>query len=304
MADGSATLERLLSPAELKALSARRPLRGAAQLALHLALIALGTSAITLARGDWWLLAPAMLLQGWLLASLFAPAHETAHYTVFESRRANEIIGWFCGLPTLLNWHYYQLFHFAHHRHTQDSRRDPELSPPAPTTRRDYLWRLTALPTWFSRLRVLLLLAGGKAEAFGFVPAAQRPRLVASARLMLAGLALVVGAAAFAGRLDLLALYWLGPVLLAMPLMRAYLLAEHTGCSEDANGLTNTRTTRSNAFMRATMWNMPFHAEHHLFPSIPFHALPAVHARIGDRLAVKGSGYARVTLGLLRSLPR
>ena len=37
--------------------------------------------------------------------------------------------------------------------------------------------------------------------------------------------------------------FWFLPVLLAQPFLRALLIAEHTGCSQDANGLTNTRTT-------------------------------------------------------------
>jgi fatty acid desaturase len=30
------------------------------------------------------------------------------------------------------------------------------------------------------------------------------------------------------------------------------------------------------------MWNMPFHAEHHLYVSIPFHALPHVHEQLKE----------------------
>ena len=52
----------------------------------------------------------------------------------------------------------------------------------------------------------------------------------------------------------------------------------------DRNGLTNTRTTLTNAAVRLLMWNMPFHAEHHLYPSIPFHRLPDAHATLRDRL--------------------
>ena len=25
------------------------------------------------------------------------------------------------------------------------------------------------------------------------------------------------------------------------------------------------------------MWNMPYHAEHHAFPAVPFHSLPALN---------------------------
>src|SRR3546814_17307512 len=60
----------------------------------------------------------------------------------------------------------------------------------------------------------------------------------------------------------------LGSVVLGMPFLRLYLMAEHTGCSEADNGLTNTRTTLTAWPVRLLMLNMPFHAEHPLYPSI------------------------------------
>jgi fatty acid desaturase len=72
--------------------------------------------------------------------------------------------------------------------------------------------------------------------------------------------------------------------LLGQPPLRAYLLAEHTGCTLDRNGLTNTRTTLTSAAVRLLMWDMPSHAEHHLFLSIPFHRLKDAHGLIRDRL--------------------
>ena len=44
-------------------------------------------------------------------------------------------------------------------------------------------------------------------------------------------------------RTDALLWYWLIPLAFGLPLLRLYLLTEHTGCSEDDDGLTNTRTT-------------------------------------------------------------
>ena len=36
----------------------------------------------------------------------------------------------------------------------------------------------------------------------------------------------------------------------------------------------NTRTTYTGAVVKWVAWNMPYHVEHHAYPSIPFHALP------------------------------
>jgi len=50
------------------------------------------------------------------------------------------------------------------------------------------------------------------------------------------------------------------------------------------------------------MWNMPFHAEHHLYPSVPFHQLPGLHVEIRDRLAHVAAGYPAANAAILRSL--
>jgi fatty acid desaturase len=69
----------------------------------------------------------------------------------------------------------------------------------------------------------------------------------------------------------------------------------------DRNGLTNTRTTLTNAVVRLLMWNMPFHAEHHLYPSIPFHRLADAHGVLREKLGfVEPRGYVRWNLGVMR----
>jgi fatty acid desaturase len=149
----SSVSQRILTGAELKALSARSDLRGAVRLAVHLAAIG-GTGALVAASGPWTVL-PAMLLLGIAQAALFAPIHETMHQTAFASRRVNAVVGWLSACPSLLNWHFYTAFHLAHHRHTQDPANDPELMSPPPSTLDAYLLRVAALPYWRMRLQVV-----------------------------------------------------------------------------------------------------------------------------------------------------
>ena len=92
------------------------------------------------------------------------------------------------------------------------------------------------------------------------------------------------------------------PVVLAQPFLRALLIVEHTGCSQDGNGLTNTRTTLAGFPIRLIMWNMAFHAEHHLYPVIPFHQLPALHAKVRDSLVHLEPGYVASNRAVIRAL--
>jgi fatty acid desaturase len=97
-------------------------------------------------------------------------------------------------------------------------------------------------------------------------------------------------------------IYWFIPALLAQPFLRALLAAEHTGCSHDQNGLTNTRTTAASFPIRLLMWNMPFHAEHHLYPVVPFHQLPALHAHVRERQRYRAPSYLAANREIVQSL--
>lgn len=287
-------------PREMMHLNTRSDRRGAARAALHLGLLAGAGALVAAAPGA--LVLPAMLLLGTVQAALFAPLHETSHYTAFSSRRINAAVGWIAALPSLHNWHFYQQFHLAHHRHTQDPLHDPELSPPPPGDVPAYLTRMAGLPFWKARLRVWADGWRGDLSRYPFLHPATAPRVVRSVR---AGSALTVAAALAAGTAfgwQSVLLFWVGPQLLGQPLLRLYLLTEHTGCTEDANGLTNTRTMLTAAPVRLLTWNMLFHAEHHLYPFIPFHRLRDAHALLRGRLGQVGTGYARWHRDHLRAL--
>jgi fatty acid desaturase len=272
-------------------LAARSDRRGLAQLALHLAaLLATGT-ALALARGSPWL-APALLLYGLVLVFLFAPLHETIHRTAFRSRRLNDAVACVAGSVLLLPAEYFRAFHFAHHRHTQDPLRDPELRAPKPASLGGYLWQVSGLPYWSERVATTLRHARGQVDE-PFVARHLQPRIVREARALV-GLYGLLALGTVLARSDALLVFWLGPALLGQPFLRMYLLAEHTLCPLVPDMLRNARTTRSVPWVRRLAWNMPYHAEHHAHPALPFHALPAAHALLKDRIAVQAPGYVAV----------
>jgi fatty acid desaturase len=134
-----------------------------------------------------------------------------------------------------------------------------------------------------------------------FVPAAHAAVVVREARVLwicylaIAALSLYLHSAAAL-------IYWLVPAILGQPFLRLFLLAEHTGCAFDEDMLANTRTTYTNPAVLLLTWRMPYHAEHHSFPSVPFHALATLNALLPAAGRVTSRGYVAWHRGLLRQL--
>jgi fatty acid desaturase len=292
MTDLEAVAAHNLDRETLRRLSRRSNARGALQLFAHLALLCVTGTIVWSARGGW-LIVPAVVLHGIALNFLFCPLHETTHWTAFASRRLNAVVGWMCGFLLLLPPQFFRQFHFAHHRFTQNPAHDPELAQPAMETGGSYLWRATGLPNWRRRLATTLrhALTGKVSEPF--VPQRMHATIVREARTFWIGYVSVLALSLISRRSDAL-IYWIFPVLAGQPFLRLYLMAEHTGCALGDNVFDNTRTTYTNRVVRVLAWQMPYHVEHHCFPSIPFHSLARVNVLIRARIAVTAPGYLAV----------
>ena len=250
---------------------------------------------VIFASGIFWAL-PLILMQGWLVGFLFMPLHETAHKTAFRHQKANLVVGNICAVAVVLPYEYYTLFHWAHHRHTQDPKHDPELAAglPAPAS-------VSGLAIWFLGVRQLIgrfkLIARhamtGRVTA-PWVPAGKRDLVVVEARLILAVYGVTLIGSILLGT-AVLFWTWLLPLIIGQTFLRPYLLAEHSGCGNGRDAFANTRTTFTASFVRWFTWNMPYHTEHHAYPNIPFHALPRLHDAVQGRLEHRGAGYITVT---------
>lgn len=286
-----------LSPAERRELTTRTDVPGLARLALHLGLI-LAFGALIALKAPYW---PALLLpQGILIVFLFTTLHETIHETAFRTPWINRAVAALCGFLILLPPAWFRFFHFAHHRYTHDPDNDPELMSPKPETFLQYLKYLSGVPYWTGMAKVVAENAAGR-NRDPFVPEKGRLKIVTEARWFLALYALLL-AASVTTQSPTLLWTWIVPVLVGQPFLRAYLLAEHTRCPHVANMLENTRTTFTTRLVRLLAWNMPYHAEHHSYPAVPFHKLPLFHRIVARHLRSTENGYVRFHRKLVRSL--
>jgi fatty acid desaturase len=275
----------------IQQLSRRSNYKGLVQLAGHLTMLILTTIALAQARGSAWVL-PALLGQAIVLTFLFAPLHETIHFTAFRTRGLNNIVAACIGFVQLLPYQYFRCFHYAHHRHTQNPQFDPELIDKKPYTRKTWICHISGLPIWQSNIRSIYRHAMGIVDEV-YLQQKDHRKIITEARCHAAAyLAILLLSLIFAN--DWFWWYWLLPSLIGQPFLRLFLLAEHNGCDLSDNMLENSRTTYTAPLVYFLSWNMPYHAEHHYLASIPFHALPALHAWTGQQVKHKGAGYWQV----------
>ena len=273
--------------ARRSALQQRSDAKGLLHLAGYLGALTVSSVWIVTQAPFWGL---ALVPQGVLLVFLFTLSHECTHSTPFRSGWLNEVVGHAIAVPLILPFIWFRYFHLAHHRHTNDPHHDPELEHgPRPETAGQMILYLSGWGYWRGMIATLMTNAFGTISA-PYLPPRRHPAMRREARALLAVYALAFASLAVSPVMFWL---WIVPVLIGQPFLRLYLLAEHGRCPEVANMLANSRTTFTRRAVRWLAWNMPYHAEHHSFPNVPFHQLPALHRDLAPHLQSTSQGYGR-----------
>ncbi|KIC42959.1 fatty acid desaturase [Ruegeria sp. ANG-R] len=292
------TLIASIPPETKDELQQRSDIAGLKHLAIYIGALTATSTGIVLQIPLWPLL---ILPQGLLLVFLFTLSHECTHKTPFRSGWINEAVGHLVSVPICLPFTWFRYFHLAHHKWTNHPTKDPELDgKPRPDNWRSLAVYLSGWPYWAGMARVLVNNARGRNGA-AYLPARQH-RAIRLEACILSALYLMAGLSLFFT--PLMFWIWLLPALLGQPFLRLYLLAEHGLCPPVANMLENSRTTFTNRLIRFLAWNMPFHAEHHAFPNVPFHQLPAFHHWTQAHLKSTSDGYTRFTADYTRAIHR
>lgn len=234
--------------------------------------------------GSWWAV-PFFLVYGVLYGSSSDSRwHEAGHGTAFKTRWMNDVLYYVASFmilrePTVWRWS-----HTRHHTDTIIVGRDPEIAVPRPPDVVALLLNIFALKSSLMTLKSLFIHASGrlKPDEATFIPEMERWKVYLVARIYLAIFAAVI-----------VACVWMGSILPAMLVglpslyggfMTIYFgLTQHAGLAEDVlDHRLNTRTIYMNPLFRFLYWNMNYHVEHHMFPMVPYHALPRLHEAIKD----------------------
>lgn len=238
-----------------------------------------------------WLLVPAMFIHGVVLVHHFSLQHECCHYTAFKTRWLNDLVGTLCALVIMLPHRFFRYEHCDHHTYTQVTDRDPEMID-LPRSFLGYVWYLSSIPYWKAKFSELFRHARGRLNSADkrFVPREEHRTVIVEARLMLLFYFVLFSLALFLSW-DALLWYWIVPVVLGEPVMRAIRMTEHVGRPTARNMKINTRSNTISAPLRFLCWNMNYHAEHHYASSVPFHALPKLHRKLRRFVYREHGGY-------------
>lgn len=208
--------------------------------------------------------------------------HECGHGTAFKTPWMNDVVYQIASFMIVRNPITWRWSHARHHTDTIIVGRDPEIvamRPPELFRIFLNLFGLLDAPKGWARM---LLNASGKLsqEERSFIPESERSKVYTIARFWV----LIYAA-------TILLAFWSGSILplMVIGLPRLYGAWHHvmTGVLQHAalaenviDHRLNSRTVYMNRISRFIYWNMNYHVEHHMFPMVPFHRLPELHAKI------------------------
>jgi fatty acid desaturase len=265
--------------AQFKALAARRdgpPIRDTI-----IWLLVFVTSGVGgyLTWGTWWAL-PCFFVYGLLYGgSTDSRWHECGHGTAFKTQWLNKLVFQIAAFmvlrePTSTNWS-----HVRHHTDSIIKGRDPEIAFPRPPSIPSIFLNLFVLKSGFVAFKNMFLHAAGRLtkEEETYVPEGERHKVYRVSRIWLAIYAVVI-ATAVASQ-NILPLMYVGlPSFYGAWFIIFMGLTQHAGLAEDLlDHRLNSRTVYMNPVFRFLYWNMNYHLEHHMFPSVPYYSLPALH---------------------------
>jgi fatty acid desaturase len=245
--------------------------------------------------------------------ALFVIAHDAAHYLLYESRPANEIVGRACAMVQGLSMRTYRVIHRLHHNNLYGPL-DPDTALHGGYPRgKAYLVKkllkdISGLTAW----KTYAYFLGGAPALNTATNVALRPlddtssKLKSDARsdrnMVIAFHVAALAAMAWSGYLLQYLVLWVLPlVTVVQAILRLRAIAEHGATTDFSSPLTAARTNLAPAWLEWLIFphHVNYHIEHHLYASVPHYNLPALHREMTERGILESAEVVpfRVALG-------
>lgn len=232
---------------------------------------------------DSWICVPFFLCYGVLYGSASDSRwHEAGHGTAFATQWLNDAL---YEIASFMNMKEATLWRWSHARHHTDTLivgRDREIAAMRPPDVARLVLNVLGIRDAFDTARSVTRHATGRltAEELTYIPQSEARRVYWEARAWILIYLVVIAAAVYLR--SVLPLLYVGlPSLYGRWLALYFGLTQHAGLAEDVlDHRLNARTIYMNPVFRFIYWNMNYHVDHHMFPMVPYHSLPELHAEL------------------------
>ena len=236
--------------------------------------------------GSWWCV-PCFAAYGVLYGSASDSRwHECGHGSAFQTPWMNRAVYQIACFMIMRNPVPWRASHTRHQADTIIIGRDPEIVVMRPAKLIRILGNFFGIFDVPQAMRLMLLNASGRLdpEEALYIPEALHPRVFRVARVWCVIYAATAGTALYTQSILPFMLIGL-PRLYGCWHMVLTGILQHGCLAENVlDHRLNSRTVYINPVSRFIYWNMNYHVEHHMFPMVPYHALPKLHALLRDDL--------------------
>jgi Na+-transporting NADH:ubiquinone oxidoreductase subunit F len=234
--------------------------------------------------GTWWAIIPYLVYSTLYASTSDSRWHESGHGTAFKTDWMNNALYEIASFMVMRESTVWRWSHTRHHSDTIIVGRDPEIAVPLPPNLKAILMKFFNLRVYPRYFKSILAHSAGhmSPEERTYIPETEFSSIYRKARIYAAIYAMVIGVSIY--ERSILPLMFVGLAnFVGTWLLPVYSLTQHTGLAENVlDHRLNCRTVHMNPISRYLYWNMNYHVEHHMYPLVPYHALPQLHATVKE----------------------
>jgi fatty acid desaturase len=228
---------------------------------------------------SWWS-APFWLAYGVLYGSASDSRwHECGHGTAFRTPWMNSVVYHIASFMIMRNAATWRWSHARHHSETYLVGRDPEIAVMRPPEVAKVILNFFGVIDVIRFFPTIIrnAISGPTPEERTFVPESDWGKVRTVGIVYVAIYAVTILAAILWGSILPLMVVGLPRMYGAWHHVMCGLL-QHGGLADNViDHRLNSRTVLMNPVSRFIYWNMNYHVEHHMFPMVPYHALPRLY---------------------------
>ena len=234
--------------------------------------------------GSWYAIFPYIIYSVLYASTSDSRWHESSHGTAFKTDWMNVVLYEIASFMVFRQSTVWRWSHTRHHSNTLIRGLDPEIAVPRPPKIWKVILGFFGLGGSIPEFKKLMKHATGKIDpqVATYLPENEHGKVILKARIYVSIYLIIIAISIIYGTI-LPLLFFVFPLFFGGWLMPVYGLTQHAGLQENVLDFRlNCRTVYMNRIHRFLYWNMNYHVEHHMYPLVPYHALPELHKIVKD----------------------